>query len=131
MNGKVNKHAGFNILIGKQEIPVIGNILPLKKNDNIKIKINKTIEIVVVPNFGKVNSHQDNVGIILEEKKILKILKKQIILLQTIAAHFLSGKRISDDMFWSYRALGRECIQPFLRRSLLLALLPDHKYVDS
>ena len=63
--------------IAKQDISVIGNILPLKKNDNIKIKINKTIEIVVVPNFGMVNSHQDNVGIILENKKVLKILSKQ------------------------------------------------------
>ena len=63
--------------IAKKDISVIGNILPLKKNDNIKIKINKTIEIVVVPNFGKVNSHQDNVGIILENKKVLRILSKQ------------------------------------------------------
>ena len=63
--------------ITKQDISVIGNILPLKKNDNIKIKINKTIEIVVVPNFGKINSHQDNVGIILENKKVLRILSKQ------------------------------------------------------
>ena len=63
--------------IAKHDISVIGNILPLKKNDNIKIKINKTIEIVVVPNFGKVNSHQDNVGIIIEEKNVLRILSKQ------------------------------------------------------
>ena len=63
--------------IGKQEIPVIGNILPLKKNNIIPIKINKKIEIVVVPNFGELNSHQDNVGIILEEKKIKKILSKR------------------------------------------------------
>ena len=63
--------------ITKQDISVIGNILPLKKNNNITIKINKTIEIVVVPNFGKVNSHQDNVGIILENKKVLRILSKQ------------------------------------------------------
>jgi D-alanine-D-alanine ligase len=63
--------------IAKQDISVIGNILPLKEKDNIKLKINKTIEIVVVPNFGKVNSHQDNVGIILENKKVLRILSKQ------------------------------------------------------
>ena len=63
--------------IAKQDISQIGNILPLKKNDNIKIKINKTIEIVVVPNFGMVNSHQDNVGIILENKDVLRILSKQ------------------------------------------------------
>jgi D-alanine-D-alanine ligase len=47
----------------KQGIPEIGNILPLIKNNIIPIKINKTIEIVVVPNLGGVNSHQDNVGI--------------------------------------------------------------------
>ena len=41
------------------------------------IKIKKTIEILVVPNFGEVNSHQDNVGIILEEKKIFRILSKR------------------------------------------------------
>ena len=59
-------------------IPVIGNILPLKKNNIIPIKINKKIEIVVVPNLGpELNSHQDNVGIILEEKKIQRILSKR------------------------------------------------------
>ena len=63
--------------IAKQEIPVISNILPLKKNNIIPIKINKTIEIVVVPNLGEVNSHQDNVGIILEEKNVLRILSKR------------------------------------------------------
>ena len=54
--------------IAKQGITEIGNILPLKKNNIIPIKISKTIEIVVVPNLGEVNSHLDNVGIILEEK---------------------------------------------------------------
>ena len=51
--------------ITKQEILEIGNILPLKENNIIPIKINKTIEIVIVPNLGEINSHQDNVGIIL------------------------------------------------------------------
>ncbi|MDC1033258.1 D-alanine--D-alanine ligase [Candidatus Pelagibacter sp.] len=63
--------------IAKQEIPEIGNILSIKENNIIPIKINKKIEIVVVPNLGKINSHQDNVGIILEEKKIQKILSKK------------------------------------------------------
>ena len=63
--------------IAKQEIPEIGSILPLKKNNIIPIKINKAIEIVVVPNLGEVNSHQDNVGIILEEKNVLRILSKR------------------------------------------------------
>ena len=39
--------------------------------------MNKSIEIVIVPNPGGVNAHQDNVGIILEEEKILKILSKR------------------------------------------------------
>ena len=63
--------------ISKQDVPVIGSILPLKKNNIIPIKINKKIEIVIVPNLGEPNSHQDNVGIILEEKKIQKILSKR------------------------------------------------------
>ena len=63
--------------ITKQGIPEIGNILPLKKNNIIPIKINKTIEIVVVPNLGELNSHQDNVGIILEEKIVQRILSKR------------------------------------------------------
>ena len=63
--------------IVKQDISTINNILPLKKNNIFSIKIKKTIEIVIVPNLGELNSHQDNVGIILEEKKILKILSKR------------------------------------------------------
>ena len=63
--------------ITKEEISSIGKILPLRKNNILPIKITKTIEIVIVPNFGEANSHQDNVGIILEEKKILKILSKR------------------------------------------------------
>ena len=63
--------------ISKQDVPVIGSILPLKKNNIIPIKIDKKIEIVIVPNLGEPNSHQDNVGIILEEKKIQKILSKR------------------------------------------------------
>ena len=63
--------------ITKQEISTINNILPLKKKNIFSIKIKKTIEIVIVPNLGELNSHQDSVGIILEEKKILKILSKR------------------------------------------------------
>ena len=58
-------------------IPTTAAIIPFKKNNIFPIKINKSIEIVVVPNFGDVNAHQDNVGIILEEKKILRILSKR------------------------------------------------------
>jgi D-alanine-D-alanine ligase len=61
----------------EEEISLISKILPLRKNNILPIKIVKKIEIVIVPNCGEVNSHQDNVGIILEEKKILKILSKR------------------------------------------------------
>jgi len=63
--------------INKQKIPIAGNILPINKDNIIPIKIDKKIEIVVVPNLGEPNSHQDNVGIILEEKKIQRILSKR------------------------------------------------------
>ena len=53
-----------------------GVVLPFKKNI-FQIKINKSIEIVIVHNPGEKNFHQDNVGIILEENKILKILSKR------------------------------------------------------
>ena len=53
--------------ITKEEILAIGKILPLRKNNILTIKSIKTIEIVIVSNFGEVNSHQDNVRIILEE----------------------------------------------------------------
>ena len=60
-----------------KKISLVTSIIDLKKNNIIPIKIKKKIEIVVVPNFGEINSHQDNVGIILEERKILKILSKR------------------------------------------------------
>ena len=53
-----------------------GILLPLRKNI-FQIKISKSIEIVIVHNPGEKNFHQDNVGIILEENKILKILSKR------------------------------------------------------
>jgi len=62
--------------ISKQDVPVIGSILSLKKNNIIPIKINKKIEIVIVPNLGEPNSHQDNVGIILEEKKFKNFIQR-------------------------------------------------------
>ena len=63
--------------ITEKQITAPGTILPFKKNGFFPIKINKSIEIVIVPNLGNVNNHQDNVGIILEEKKIFKILSKR------------------------------------------------------
>ena len=53
------------------------NILTFKRKNIFSIKVNKSIEILVVPNPGEKNEHQDNVGIILEEDKILKILSKR------------------------------------------------------
>jgi len=63
--------------IRKKPISITTKVLPFKKKNVVPIKINKSIEIVTVPNLGAVNSHQDNVGIILEEKKVLKILSKR------------------------------------------------------
>ena len=54
-----------------------GVILPFGKKNIFQIKINKSIEIVTVHNPGEKNFHQDNVGIIIEENKILKILSKR------------------------------------------------------
>ena len=58
--------------ITEQKQKKTGVVLPFKKNI-FQIKINKSIEIVIVPNPGEKNAHQDNVGIILEENKILNI----------------------------------------------------------
>ena len=63
--------------ITKKPISTTAAILPFKKRNVVPIKINKSIEIVIVPNLGEINSHQDNVGIILEEKNVLKILSKR------------------------------------------------------
>ena len=60
----------------EQKIKKTGVVLPFKKNI-FQIKINKSIEIVIVHNPGEKNFHQDNVGIILEENKVLKILSKR------------------------------------------------------
>ncbi len=65
--------------ITEQKIKKTGVVLPFEKNNIFQIKINKTIEIVVVPNPGERNAHQDNVGIILEENKILRILSKRYV----------------------------------------------------
>ena len=44
--------------IAKQEIPEIGNILPLKKNNIFPIRIDKTIEIVTVPKLANKKENQ-------------------------------------------------------------------------
>ena len=53
------------------------NILLFKRKNIYSIKVDKRIEILIVPNPKGKNAHQDNVGIILEEDKILKILSKR------------------------------------------------------
>jgi hypothetical protein len=52
--------------ITEHKVDKKGVVLPFKKNNIFQIKINKSIEIVIVPNLGAKNDHQDNVGIILE-----------------------------------------------------------------
>ena len=54
-----------------------GVIIPFGRKNIFQIKINKSIEIVTIHNPGDKNFHQDNVGIIIEENKILKILAKR------------------------------------------------------
>ena len=63
--------------IAEQKQKKKGVILPFAIDNIFQIKINKSIEIVIVPNPGEKNAHQDNVGIILEENKILNILLKR------------------------------------------------------
>jgi len=52
------------------------NILPSKKKYFYPNKIDKTIEIVIVPKLADITANQQNVGIVLDEKLILKILSK-------------------------------------------------------
>ena len=63
--------------ITEQKLKKTGIVIPFKGDNIFQIKINKSIEIVIVPNPGEKNAHQDNVGIILEENKILEILLKR------------------------------------------------------
>jgi len=53
------------------------NILPSKKKYFYPNKIDKTIEIVIVPKLADIAANQKNVGIVLDEKLILKILSKR------------------------------------------------------
>jgi len=49
----------------------------LKKNNVLSIKINKKIEIIIVPKPVNLNEHQKNVGIKLDENLILKIISRR------------------------------------------------------
>ena len=60
-----------------KKIPIAPSIIHLKKNNIFQIIIDKTIEIVTVPKLVDKNENQKNVGIVLDEKIILKILSKR------------------------------------------------------
>ena len=53
------------------------NLLLSKKKYFYPNKIDKTIEIVIVPKLADIAANQKNVGIVLDEKLILKILLKR------------------------------------------------------
>ena len=53
------------------------NILSSKKKYFYPNKIDKTIEIVIVPKLANITANQKNVGIVLDEKLILNILSKR------------------------------------------------------
>jgi D-alanine-D-alanine ligase len=61
--------------ITEKQISTTGTILPFKKSI-FPNKIDKTIEIVIVPKLTDITANQKNVGIVLDEKLILKILSK-------------------------------------------------------
>jgi len=55
----------------------VQNILPLDKKYVFPQKINKAIEIVIVPKLDDITANQKNVGFVLDEKLILNILSKR------------------------------------------------------
>jgi len=55
----------------------VHNILSSKKKYFYPNKIDKTIEIVIVPKLADITANQKNVGIVLDEILILKILSKR------------------------------------------------------
>ena len=59
------------------EISPLPSIIHLKKDNVFPIKIKKTIEIVTIPKLADTTENQKNVGIVLDEKIILKILSKR------------------------------------------------------
>ena len=55
----------------------VQKILPFDKKYVFPQKIDKTIEIVIVPKLDDITANQKNVGIVLDEKLILNILSKR------------------------------------------------------
>jgi len=75
----VNKGNSFVSIIKditKKQILTTDATLSFKKNI-FPNKIDKTIEIVIVPKLADITANQKNVGIILDEKLILEILSKR------------------------------------------------------
>ena len=62
--------------ITEKQFSTTGATLPFKKNI-FPNKIDKTIEIVIVPKLADITANQKNVGIVLDEKLILKILSER------------------------------------------------------
>jgi len=65
---------------GRERLTVqenVHNILLSKKKYFYPNKIDKTIEIIIVPKLADITANQKNVGIVLDEKLILKILSKR------------------------------------------------------
>lgn len=58
--------------ITAEQISTTGTILPFKKNI-FPNKINKTIEIVIVPKLVDITANQKNVGIVLDGKSLGRI----------------------------------------------------------
>ena len=56
--------------IHTQDIAEVDAILPI-------IKIEKTIEIIIVPNSRLTNNEQANIGFVIDEEKILRILTER------------------------------------------------------
>ena len=63
--------------IKKDKKTIKSNSLYLKNDNVFTVKINKKIEIIIVPKPNKLNEHQKNVAIKLDEKLILKILSRR------------------------------------------------------
>lgn len=63
--------------IKKDKKTINSKSLYLKSDNDFTVKINKKIEIIIVPKPNELNEHQKNVAIKLDEKLILKILSRR------------------------------------------------------
>ncbi len=83
-----------NIEVEKKELRKL-IFRPFKPNNVVTIKVNRSIEIVIVPSLRNKQAHQENVGIIIEEKKILKILSKRY---KNVIITLINTKNDLDDL---------------------------------